>query len=820
VCGTAALCAVIFCAPLLVGSVHRPVVVAVMLFAALALCLLVSAEILGRRALRVTSAVLLLVALLAVPLVQSLPLPAGLSRRIDPAADLLLAESPVYGSPLRPLSLDPPETRAVVGRMGAVLAIFVAAFHLASGRSRRQLLLRMVASSALAALVIGLGHRMLGEDKIYGTFMGSRGLLNGPFINPNHNAQFLELGAFVCVACALVGASALNRVGWLTAAALLGAGALGTLSRGALLGLGAGTILFICLRNPAPDEQSAEPPRRGSMFWIGIMVLVLGVVAVSLGADQILTRVGGTHVGQEARLELWRDSLRILWAHPFGIGRGAFARVFPIYRTMEGNIAVRFDFIENEPLQYLIEMGWVGFLAVIAALIFVVRGAARVRRRDPIETALAAALVAVLVHNLVDFGLETLGIQIPFAAVLGTLLGRARNVERRVWAPPRIALVCAAAVVAVGIGVGSLASANAADFDAQLKGAATPEAKRQLALDAQAAHPLDYFYVLSQASAEPLEADAAGRSPRLHALNHALLLCPRCPDVHVAVASTLWALNKRSQALGEWRSAVATRPVLFEAILKQVWSLGAHPPELATLAGSNAGRLVATASFLGDRQQRAYARKLLPLATAAGASPLEVLLIAAKMDIEDGLIAQGLKDLGAAEKIDRKDPRIFLLRGDAQIRAGQVDAALQALEAGLRLNPEDLPLQRKRLALVLGYGKYHLADQALAGLELALREAHQSTAELHLMTARFHAALRNYAKAGTEYGLVLTQDRDNSLVWLELARLWETAGREVPALEAYREARRIEPANPTTVAAIERIETHRRQERLAMPAGY
>lgn len=816
--GVVALCTVVFVAPLAVGSVHRPAIWLATGLATLALCFFLAAEALIGRSLRLTGVVMLPLALLSVPLLQILPVPSPVAKRLDPVGDALLVESPVYASPFRPLSLDPPETRAVVGKMGAVLAIFVLAFHLASGRSRRQLLLRVVAASVVTAFVIGLGHRILDEDKIYGSFTGSRGLLNGPFINSNHLAEFMELGVFVCVACALAGASALNRVGWLSAAALLGAGALGTLSRGAVLGLGAGTLLFVFLRKTAPGDRAQIEPRR-SMFWIGLMLLFLAVITLSLGADQFLTRISTTRVSQELRLQLWRDSLQVLRAHPFGIGRGAFERVFPAYRTVEAGIPVRFSFIENEPLQYLVEMGWVGFAAVVAALVFVVREGLRTRRRDAIETALASALVAVLVHNLVDFGLETLGILIPFAAVLGTLLGRTRNVEDRVWSRPRVTAVCAGAIIAIGIGAVSSTQASAADFDAQLGKAGTPQARHQIALLAQEAHPVDYLYVLAQAYAEPVAPPGAGASsPRLHALNHALLLCPRCPEVHVAVARTLWTLGRHAQALGEWRAAIKTRGSLFETSLEEVWTLQGRPDELALLPESDPERLVATISFLAEKNQRPYARKLLPLAIDAGAPPFDILLLGAKLDIDDGLTDEGLKKLAAAQKLRPQDAGAFLLQGEANLHAGAVDKALQALDLGIGMNPDDLPLQRKRLQVIMEHQKWHLAEQAMAGLETALHQAQQPTVELHLAAARFHAALRNYNKAGSEYNLALMQDHDNVAVWTELARLWESAGREGPALEAYREAHMIAPADPTTFAAIERIENHRRQLRLEVPA--
>ena len=125
---------------------------------------------------------------------------------------------------------------------------FLMAYHLASGQSRRHLLARAIGLAGVAAVAIGLGHRILGVTKLYGAFAApQRSLLAGPFVNPNHTAEFLELGAFVCLACSFQRPTALNRIGWLVGTMLCAGGAAATLSRGGVLGLSMGVLLFVFL---------------------------------------------------------------------------------------------------------------------------------------------------------------------------------------------------------------------------------------------------------------------------------------------------------------------------------------------------------------------------------------------------------------------------------------------------------------------------------------------------------------------------------------------------------------------------------------------
>jgi hypothetical protein len=79
------------------------------------------------------------------------------------------------------------------------------------------------------------------------------------------------------------------------------------------------------------------------------------------------------------------------------------------------------------------------FAFVVAGVGVVVWYLVRHARKDRIEAALLGGLIAVLIHSVVDFGLETLGVMLPFMAVLGVLLGRLRTRIRRAGAGARTA---------------------------------------------------------------------------------------------------------------------------------------------------------------------------------------------------------------------------------------------------------------------------------------------------------------------------------------------------------------------------------------------
>jgi O-antigen ligase/polysaccharide polymerase Wzy-like membrane protein len=475
--GVAISAALIVAAPLAVGGVHRPTLIALMAGAIVCIASLSAGQALQGRSIRVGAVVLVPIAFMVIPLLQSIPVPLSVRGLFDGAGTALLRENDVASA--WPLSLDPPTTRVYVGRGAVALIVFLVAYHVASGQRRRHLLPRVVACAGLAAVAIGVGHRILGTTKLYGMFNPpGRALITGPFVNVNHTAELLELAAFVCLACSFQRDTALNRIGWMVGTLVCAGAAFATLSRGAVVAMATGVIAFAIMRYFA-GEGGAGSRRRASLAWAALILAVVVLGAASFGAGQLVDRFRTDSVSTDARFHLWRDSLRVLAAHPFGIGRGAFDRVFPIYRVFKMPFPLRFSFVENEPLQLLIDCGWFFFLVIAAALAILI-GWRIIRhgRRDRIEAALLAGLFAVLAHSVLDFGLETLGVLVPFTAILATVLGRLKTAaEPPAWTVRAGWGIAAAAGACALFGAAATAHASNDDFDALLKRAQPGDAR-------------------------------------------------------------------------------------------------------------------------------------------------------------------------------------------------------------------------------------------------------------------------------------------------------------------------------------------------------
>jgi tetratricopeptide (TPR) repeat protein len=427
-------------------------------------------------------------------------------------------------------------------------------------------------------------------------------------------------------------------------------------------------------------------------------------------------------------------------------------------------------------------------------------------RRDKVEAALVAGLFAVLAHSMVDFGLETLGVLLPFVAVLAIVLGRiepggepspARG--RWAWAAGATAFGCLA------LGVVSVAHASYDDFDALLKSARVGTERRELLVRAQRSHPTDYFYVLAYAQLQPMAPTAGGPSPRLRALNRALRLCPSCEQVHQEIARSLWHVGKRGQALLEWRATVDLQPLLFPSTVGELFALGARPEEIAAIATTDPVRVVEVATFLGNNGRVADAFTVLDQADALGAPASERLLTRARLQVQGSQTDAARATLAAARQAGTDDPRLSMLEAQLLLQskgAEGADAALAILDLAAARYPHDLDIQRMRVKAIIDFAKWKAADRALEGFKRALYQAQGSAAEAHAASAKIEARLGRMGAAITAYRVALADEPMNVTLWLEFARTAETAGRYTTALEAYRQAAQLSPKNPEIEKAL------------------
>ncbi|HEY3354968.1 MAG TPA: hypothetical protein VGQ83_17070, partial [Polyangia bacterium] len=171
----AGLLALVAGAPLAIGCVHPPAILAAGAVAALAFAAMLLRRRETERQVRVPALGWVLLAVTAFTALQCVPLPASLLKLIAPANHRLfvdtLGDLGLYGpTSWRPLSLDPPATLWETLKIAIIAATFLLAANIEEHTERRGLLLLVIGLTGVAMMLVGVSQTTAGTTKIYGLF--------------------------------------------------------------------------------------------------------------------------------------------------------------------------------------------------------------------------------------------------------------------------------------------------------------------------------------------------------------------------------------------------------------------------------------------------------------------------------------------------------------------------------------------------------------------------------------------------------------------------------------------------------------------------
>lgn len=623
-------------APLALGSVH---VIAQVALAAVLLAAFIGAawKLSGdKREVRVGWVGIGLFVALAWSFLQWLPWPAGVVEALAPvsyaaraeAARLAGLEVPTW----MPLAIDAGRTAAGIVTLLAVALAYLCATSLRQDSNARARITNYVEVAALAVLASGVFHAALGLDRIWGVYAPQTMPLTAfptSFVNPNHAAALMMLGAIVAFGASL---SPDRSQRWhLAVGVLLSSGVLASLSRAnALLliaGLGLLTVPPLFLR--------AFREARGQLLRLLIGALACCFVAVVLiGPERWLNELASLEdkglSGQGIFTYCWAVASQVVGLSPWvGLGAGNFGNASTAFA---GSIHDPFlAYAHQAPMQVLSDLGViVGALVLVLVVVGVARAGwrslvgGRAQRGDLPTWAVAVGLVALGLQNLVDFSLWIPGVGLPAAAMCGLLVEQswhANKDPRRLWFPAW-RWPAWASLVPLGIGIVTAVPALRERPEAWKATATEALAGRQDGAVARVdraalvmAHPHDYL-ALDLAAAL---AEAAGEREEVRGwLARALTYAPHDPTTLAA------ATRFRMKDLAEGPSALGEIGRLLDALDPDATG-EARALELVLAApqavqegyfARSAARVVAGARRLVEQGQRERADKLLVWAIA------------------------------------------------------------------------------------------------------------------------------------------------------------------------------------------------------------
>jgi O-antigen ligase len=346
---------------------------------------------------------------------QLLPLPMSLLRFLSPArAELLSALAPVLpGITKAPLSVNPP----LALLWGFSLLCYIAVFFLVRELSWRFTERPWVA--VLPLIAVAAVEAALGMMQISAGWPNAEG--TGTYTNRDHFSGMLEM---ILPLSVMYGWSILRRrrenfeqsiwpavnvcVVWALSALLLVAIVYSLSRMGFFVALCSLFVIAALSFGPRLPSQNFR--------MVSLTLLAVGTLAmfIFLPPDQLIERFAemsaSGKISADTRLYFWKETLSLVgefrW---FGCGLGGFESTFLKYQGIAS--AFRVEMAHNDYLQYMAELGLVGFSILVAAiagiLIPVAKGIIQVtdENRRLLLVACAGSFMAIGVHSLVDFNL-------------------------------------------------------------------------------------------------------------------------------------------------------------------------------------------------------------------------------------------------------------------------------------------------------------------------------------------------------------------------------------------------------------------------------
>jgi tetratricopeptide (TPR) repeat protein len=521
-------------------------------------------------------------------ILQLVPLPSGLHRVLSPESWRLWREAAVaFGDDVgwRPLTMDPAGTAFAAATAIGVAIYFGDVSRVASGHDGRRGVASALAFAVVVFDVIALLHPIFGVEKLYGVYTPqsvaiAEAKVLAPLLNPNHAAAVACVGPPLLIGLAMDDESEVRRFLLFLAAALSGAVAVLTLSRGGI----AVFIAEILLMSAIAYARRGRRNRNVRLVLGGVLALAGSIGAASYVALPAVLKEASDH--DVSKLEIPRRALHAVGDFArTGIGRGAFSSVFPSYQGDLGS-RQRFTHVENWPVQLIVELGVPCALVVVGLVLFAVaRSSVRALDRGASVGALVA-LLGLIAHDLADFSMEFLATGLVATTLLAIVTSSGTTGLRRPedgaatrrWRPEKLLLTALAVALAAkdfGHSVEEDASAVASAWSAGALAYESPELRR-----AGLRHPTDPYFSMARAALDM-------RSPAAGALfARAVRLGPGRAQTHFWFARWFAMMGRRGQAWAEYREAMRLDQELGGAVLVDMVAQGAPTADILSASNS------------------------------------------------------------------------------------------------------------------------------------------------------------------------------------------------------------------------------------------
>jgi O-antigen ligase len=140
-------------------------------------------------------------------------------------------------------------------------------------------------------------------------------------------------------------------------------------------------------------------------------------------------------ISADSRAQIWRDTVPMIREHwLLGLGMGGYETGFYRFKNVAPLNTV--DYAHNDDMQYLVELGVIGFGMGLAVLGRCLAGMGKGLERSWVAAGAWGAVAAMGLHSLVDFNLYIPGNVMVLAWILGVGMGVGLTEEGRARGAP------------------------------------------------------------------------------------------------------------------------------------------------------------------------------------------------------------------------------------------------------------------------------------------------------------------------------------------------------------------------------------------------
>lgn len=359
-------------------------------------------------------------------------LPAG--SFANPWAESFAADLP---RSLATLSVNPGASLATIVQVTTPILLAAMSVAIGSDPRFRHRLLSAIVIMTTAMGLYGFTALSLGFEQVPGGSDAYEGFLTGTQVNRNSAAILFGFGlicgfsllpsrlasggpegrnhgsTFYAISTTIIRGGPILLAIAVNAAALLQTGSrAGTAATAVAL-----IVVAVLLFGFGSRHQRAQ---RNAIIIAGVII-----VAAAIGsASFVLDRITASELAAEARPALFHDTMAMVAERPLlGQGAGVFADLFPVFNSGKVPAFLVWNRAHSTYLQVAAELGLPALAVIILVALFVLivlaRGAIRRRTDTPAAIAALGALLAVMLHSVIDFSLQIQATGIVFAILAG-----------------------------------------------------------------------------------------------------------------------------------------------------------------------------------------------------------------------------------------------------------------------------------------------------------------------------------------------------------------------------------------------------------------